>query len=41
MVEIFEIAYGESWKWRRRSWTRKGGEVGLYLPKISEMIYMP
>jgi len=41
MVEIFEIAYGASWKLRRRSWIRKGEEVELYLPKISEMIYMP
>jgi len=41
MVEIFEIAYGTSWKPRRRSWTRKGEEVELYLPKTSEMIYMP
>jgi len=41
MVEIFEIAYGVSWKLRRRSWIRKGEEVELYLPKMSEMIYMP
>jgi len=41
MVEIFEIAYSRSWKSRRRSWIRKGEEVELYLPKTSEMIYMP
>jgi len=40
MVEIFEIAYGMSWKLRRRSGMRKGWEVELYLPKTSEMIYM-
>jgi len=39
MVGIFEIAYGMSWKARRRSWIRKGEEVELYLPKTSEMIY--
>jgi len=41
MVEIIESAYGTSWKLRRRSWIRKGEEVELYLPKTSEMIYMP
>jgi len=41
MVEIFEIACGTSWKLRRRSWIRNGEEVELYLPKTSEMIYMP
>jgi len=41
MVEIFEIAYGASWKSRRRSWMWIGEEVELYLPKISEMIYVP
>jgi len=41
MVEIFEIAYGTSWKARRKSWIRKGEEVELYLPKTSEMFYMP
>jgi len=41
MVDIFEIAYGASWKSRRRSWIRKGEEVEQYLPKIREMIYMP
>ena len=41
MVEIFEIARGTSWKSRRRSWIRNGEEVKLYLPKTSEMIYMP
>jgi len=41
MVEIFEIAWGASWKSRRRSWIGKGEEVELYLPKIIEMIYMP
>jgi len=40
MVEIFEIAYGVSWKSRRRSWIRKGEEIELYLPKMSETIYM-
>jgi len=33
MVEIFEIAYGASWKSRRRSWMRKGQEVEPYEPK--------
>jgi len=41
MVEIIEIAYGTSWKSRRRSWIRNGEEVVLYLPKTSEMFYMP
>jgi hypothetical protein len=41
MIEIFEIACGTSWKLRRRSWIRNGQEVELYLPKTSEMIYMP
>jgi hypothetical protein len=41
MVEIFEIAYSTSWKLRRRSWIRKGEEVELYLPKTSELYYMP
>jgi hypothetical protein len=41
MVEIFEIACGTSWKSRRMSWIRNGEEVELYLPKTSEMIYMP
>jgi hypothetical protein len=41
MFEIFEIACGTSWKSRRRSWIRNVEEVELYLPKTSEMIYMP
>jgi len=41
MVEIFEIACGTAWKSRRRSRIRNGEEVELYLPKTSEMIYMP
>jgi hypothetical protein len=41
MVQIFEIAYGTSWKSRRRSWIRNGEKVELYLPKTSQMIYMP
>jgi hypothetical protein len=41
MVEIFEIACGMSWKSRRMSWIRNGEEVELYLPKPTEMIYMP
>jgi len=41
MTEIFEIACDTSWKSRRRSWIAKGEEVELYLPKTSEMIYMP
>jgi hypothetical protein len=40
-VEIFEIAYGMSWKSRRRSRIRKAEKVELYLPKPSEMFYMP
>jgi len=41
MFEIFEIAYGMSWKSRRRSSMRKGEEVELYLPKTGKMFYMP
>jgi len=41
MVEIFEIACDTSWKAKRRSWIRNGEDVELYLPKTSEMIYMP
>jgi hypothetical protein len=41
MVQIFEIACGRSWKLRRRSWIRNSEEVKQYLPKPSEMIYMP
>jgi len=41
MVQIIEIAYGTSWKSRRRSWIRKDEELELYLPKTIEMIYMP
>jgi len=41
VVGIFEIAYGTSWKSRRRSWMRAGEEVELYLPKTSEMIHIP
>jgi hypothetical protein len=41
MVQIFEIAYSRSRKSRRWSWIRNGEEVELYLPKTSEMIYMP
>jgi hypothetical protein len=41
MVEIFENACHTSWKSRRRSWTRNGEEVELYLPKTSEIICMP
>jgi len=41
MFQIFEIAYGMSWKLRRRSWMRKGKEVEQYLPKTGEIIYMP
>jgi len=41
MIETFDIAYGASWKSRRKSWIRKGEEVELYLPKISGMIHMP
>jgi hypothetical protein len=41
MVEIFEIACAMSWKSRRRSWIRNAEKVQLYLPKTSEMIYMP
>jgi len=41
MGEIFENAYGTSWKLRRRSWIWKGEEVELYFPKTSEMFYMP
>jgi len=40
MVERFEIADGASWKPRRRSWIMEYEEVQLYMPKISEMIYM-
>jgi hypothetical protein len=41
MVEISEIAYGPSWKSWRRSWMWQEEEVELYLPKTSEMFYMP
>jgi hypothetical protein len=41
IAEIVDIAYGISWKWRRRSWIRKVKEVELYLPKTGEMINMP
>jgi len=41
MLEIFEIVYGMSWKSRRRSWMKRGEEVEIYLPKTSEMIYIP
>jgi len=41
MVEIFEIACGTSWKSRRQRWIRNADKVELYLPKTSEMIYMP
>jgi hypothetical protein len=41
MVEIFAIACGTSWKSRRRSWVKNGEDVKLYLPKTSEMVYMP
>jgi hypothetical protein len=41
MVEIFDIAFGTSWKSRRRRWIRNGEEVELYLPKTIEMFYMP
>jgi hypothetical protein len=40
MTERFEIAYGTSWKFRRRSWMRKSMDVGIYLPKSGVMIYM-
>ena len=29
MLEIFKFAYGTSWKSGRKSWMRKGEEVGL------------
>jgi len=41
MVEIFEIAYGMLQNLRGRSWMKKGDDGELYLPKTSEMIYMP
>jgi hypothetical protein len=41
MVEILENACGTSRNSRRRSWIRNGEEVELYLPKTSEMMYMP
>jgi hypothetical protein len=34
MVQILKIAYGTSWKSRKRSWIRTGEEVGLYKSKI-------
>jgi hypothetical protein len=30
MVEILKIAYGTTWKSKRRSWIKMGEEVGLY-----------
>jgi len=41
LVEMFGIAYGASWKLRRRSWIGKSEEVELYLATLSEMINMP
>jgi len=41
MVEILDIACGTYWRSRRRSCIGNGEEVELYLPKTSEMIYMP
>jgi len=41
IVEMLEIAYGRSSNSGRRSWMRKGGEVGEYLSKTRELIYMP
>jgi len=29
MVEILKIAYGRSWKLRRKSWMNNGQEIGL------------
>jgi len=40
MVEIMKIAYGTSWKSRRRRLLRKVEEVKLYKSKTSGMIYM-
>ena len=41
VVEIFGIAYGTSWKLRRRSCISKGEEVEWYLQKSGEIFYMP
>jgi hypothetical protein len=41
MVETSEIAYGTSWNSRRRSSIWKEEDIELYLPKPSEMFYMP
>jgi hypothetical protein len=35
-----KIAYGRSWKSRRRNWIRKDEEVGLYSGQISVSINM-
>jgi len=40
-IQIFDNAYGISRKSRWRSWMINAEEVKLYLPKITEMIYMP
>jgi len=40
-VEIVDIVYGISWKSRRMSGMRRDQEVKLYLPKTSEIIYIP
>jgi len=40
IIEIVEIAYGTSWRLRRRRMIRKDVEVELYSLKTSEMIYM-
>jgi hypothetical protein len=40
MVQIFDIAYGMSWKSRWRSWIMNGEEVEQYFWKTSEMIIM-
>jgi len=41
MVELFGQAHGTWWISTRRSWTLHGHQVELYLPKPSEMIYIP
>jgi len=40
MVKNLKIAYGRSWKWRRRCWIRNGEEVGVYWSTSSGWIDM-
>jgi len=41
MFKVLIIAYGRSWKARRRTWIRNGEEVRLYQSKTTKRIYTP